>query len=894
MRIESISMDNIRSYNSETVKFDDGLILLYGENGAGKSSLLSSIFSGLYMSDVLKYMGDDINLDSIVRRGCEEGQINLTFGINGDSYTIKWIISVRDDNGERRASTKSCTLTGTDIDTPVEGVRDVKQSIIDIMGLKPESFVNSVYVQQGDITRMVNASDEKRKEIIDGLLGLSKLDDYRERMDKARLEFGAQRRRIDDLLDDKQRQLENYPKKDELESDISDLQSKRDELQSDKKQANKTINKFQKSIVELESKIGKYEDINSRKSELEESVEDKDEKRIEMAENKDAVQSDIEAIETELSVVNEGISNKREKLKKESESLKDLKRAVDELGSEITDLRDEIREIRDVKIKNIKKEVSQKNELISELKDDVSSNKQDLESLRSDLDELKSEEQNIKDNIEELEEELTDIISDIESKSDNLNIDYPSIEDLQNTVIPNERDKRIERTVSVCTEIGMNKKEKEIYKDIVENGLCPVCEEEHEQIDDHVVEHYHELESTVESDGKRVKSIRNQSDELDAIASLASNVQDLRSKIEISQNNLERKQKEISRVSNEIDEVIDNVQSNKNRINELELEIDELEDDRSDLEERLEELQSDRSEVEDEKSSLEGLVKDIESRDELSDNIDDRRDELDRYEELRKNAQQQFLEKKRELKKVEDELKDIDVEESKEKKKKYEKKLLNIKDKRGKFEQKASDLQEDIASKKQSLKRVEEIKSSINRLQNRMVEASQNETEAEATMQSYDNVKSKLREENIGLLNRYANQIFNSVYDNKVYQQMEISKQYDITLITGDGIEVDPKDLSGGERTIVSLAIRAGVYKLLVERQGSADTLPPFILDEPTTYLDDSHVSNLQSVIETITSWDVPQVLIVSHREDMIQNADSGYEVEKDPVSETSTVTKRY
>lgn len=123
---------------------------------------------------------------------------------------------------------------------------------------------------------------------------------------------------------------------------------------------------------------------------------------------------------------------------------------------------------------------------------------------------------------------------------------------------------------------------------------------------------------------------------------------------------------------------------------------------------------------------------------------------------------------------------------------------------------------------------------------------------------------------------------------------MTISKEYDIKLVTGDNVEVDPKDLSGGEKTIVSLSIRAGVYKLLVERQGSADTLPPFILDEPTTYLDSSHVSNLQDVIETITSWDVPQVLIVSHREDMIQNADAGYEVQKDPTSETSEVSKRY
>lgn len=894
MRIETVEMSNIRSYDDEKVDFDDGLVLLYGENGAGKSSLLSSVFSGLYMSDVLKYMGDDINLDSLVRRGCDEGQIKLTFGINGDSYTINWVISVRDKNGERQASTKSCTLTGTDIDETVEGVRDVKQSVVDIMGLKPESFVNSVYVQQGDITRMVNASDEKRKEIIDGLLGLSKLDNYRERMDKARLEFGAQRRRISDLLDDKQRQLDGYPEESELRDSISELQSDKKDLQNKRKQANKTINKFQKNIVELKNEIEKYEDVTDRKSKLENSVEEKDEKRKSVADKKEDVQTEIEAIETELDVVNKGISSKREELGRESESLDELESAIDELRDRVSELKGEIREIEDVKIENIEKDISQNNKSIIERKGDIDSNKSEKSRLESDLSDHRSERDELEKDVEQLETEVENVLSDIDSRADNLGIEYENVEDLQDNVIPDERDRQVERTISVCTDVGENRKEKDMYEGIVEDGVCPVCDEEHDEISDHVMDHYRELDETVKADEERVRSIRNQRDELDGLITMASEVQDIRSKIEIKRNNLEQKRKEISRKSEDVERIDEEIEQDQEEIDNLKSDIEDLKEDRSDWEDELEDLKEEKSELEDELEELEGLVEDMEHKVELEGDIDDRRDRLDRYEERRRNAQEQFLEKKRELKQVEDELEDIDVDESKEKKKKYETKLSKLKKKREQFDDEVSDLQEDIASKKQSLKRVEEVKSDINRLQDKMVEASQNETEAETAMQSYNNVKSKLREENIGLLNKYANQIFNSVYDNKVYQQMRISKEYDITLITGDSIEVDPKDLSGGERTIVSLAIRAGVYKLLVERQGSADTLPPFILDEPTTYLDDSHVSNLQSVIETITSWDVPQVLIVSHREDMIQNADSGYEVEKNPVSETSTVTKRY
>ena len=106
---------------------------------------------------------------------------------------------------------------------------------------------------------------------------------------------------------------------------------------------------------------------------------------------------------------------------------------------------------------------------------------------------------------------------------------------------------------------------------------------------------------------------------------------------------------------------------------------------------------------------------------------------------------------------------------------------------------------------------------------------------------------------------------------------------YDIRLLREDGTTEDPRNASGGERAVVNLALRAGIYRLIAQiRGGDQSTLPPFILDEPTTFLDEGHVGQLEEMLDTITGWDVPQVIVVSHDESLIHGADHECLVTKD------------
>lgn len=892
MKIESIELKNIRSYGTEKVDFEDGLMLIYGNNGAGKSSLLNSIFSGLYLSDVLKYMDDDINLDSLVRRGKDKGSIKMTFDVKDNQYTIEWVISVKEDqDGNRSASSQKCVMKSDDLQNPIEGVRDVRESVVDIMGLDAESFVNSVYVQQGDITRMVNAGDQKRKEIIDGLLGLSRLDTYIGRMDKARVELGSQKRRIDELLDEKERQLNQMDDIGEVKEQLSDLKDEKSRLNDRKSKLQDAVIDARDKKSEIQDRIDEYEDIKEQYEDLKYDVKSKKEELDELDNEKENNKKEISAIESEMEIIENRID----------ELCDELNIKASDVGNKITELTTKQEDLRD-RITTIKEgEIVRKQDRIKEIESTIDEKSTKIGDLNTEIIDMKSEVSELDNQIEMLE---TDIQNQKYKKEQKMNtilsictkfdIEFSNIDILVEKQIPEQREQIFENAVSTFEELGSVKKEHDITEKIVEDGECVVCGEEHDSIDDAIMGHYDQISEDLSELEDVSSTMEAQNDELDKLDRKATEITDLQNKISINENELNNCKEKRSNINSDISEMRSEIEEMKDTLDTLKNEKSTIQEQIENQEDKLGEIQNQKQRIDDKIEKLENIQLKKEQLADQKSEINDLENEIENYDNLRDNVQQQYIESKQDLNKIEEKVKNTDVSELKSKKSEITEKLENAKDDVKSIESKLSEIQENIADRKQSKKRIEELTERCNQLDQKKIQATNQESDAESVIDTYNTVKTQLRKENIGLLNEYANEVFSSVYSNKVYQQLKITKDYDISLITGDGIEVDPKDLSGGEKTIVSLAIRAGVYKLLVKRQGSTDTLPPFILDEPTTYLDDEHVSNLQDVIDTITSWDVSQVFIVSHRDNMIQNADSAYNVTKDPKTETSKVSKEY
>ncbi len=83
MLLKSLKLRNIRSYIDESITFPPGIVLLAGDIGAGKSTILLAIefaFFGL--------LRGELSGASLLRNGAREGTVELSFELNGNDYTI--------------------------------------------------------------------------------------------------------------------------------------------------------------------------------------------------------------------------------------------------------------------------------------------------------------------------------------------------------------------------------------------------------------------------------------------------------------------------------------------------------------------------------------------------------------------------------------------------------------------------------------------------------------------------------------------------------------------------------------------------------------------------------------------------------------------------------------
>ncbi len=87
MKLHKIKLENIRSYIAEEVVFPDGKVLLWGNIGSGKSSILYAIDFVLFGLQRAELAGA-----SLLRNGSEEGSVELFLSIDGKEYVLKRVL----------------------------------------------------------------------------------------------------------------------------------------------------------------------------------------------------------------------------------------------------------------------------------------------------------------------------------------------------------------------------------------------------------------------------------------------------------------------------------------------------------------------------------------------------------------------------------------------------------------------------------------------------------------------------------------------------------------------------------------------------------------------------------------------------------------------------------
>ena len=351
MQLHKLTLNNIRSYDTETVTFPDSITLLSGAIGSGKTSVLLGVEFALF-----GFIRGSFSGSSLLRHGTDRGSVTLSFTIADDKVTVHRELK-RSSRGVRQ-DTGWYEVNG---DREEATAREIKAKVIEVLGY-PSSLVTksksmlyryTVYTPQEAMKNILRESADDRLEKIRKVLRLDKYRRVKDNMKTYARELRRNIRNDEDQLDDRADIVEDIEAYDDKLSTLSEKQSS---YQEKKERLLETI-----------------EDVNDR---LDTYEEEREELR--------SLRQQYETVSDQISTVSEDYKTiKANRAKKEKRAEKDLeepeepgvaKETVEETRSDLEDRLDELREM--------KTKLNSKEELFDAKKEEA----EDLQERISDLD----------------------------------------------------------------------------------------------------------------------------------------------------------------------------------------------------------------------------------------------------------------------------------------------------------------------------------------------------------------------------------------------------------------------------------------------------------------------------------------------------------------------------
>ena len=241
MIIESVTVSNIRSYSNgeTTVEFPRGTVLIEGDVGSGKSTILYAIEFALF--GVAEMAGS-----YLLAEGRSEGYAELAFEADGASYTVHRGLR----RGKKAIAQEDCFIM-TDGHKESLSASDLKARVVDVLKFnEPRSpraqsliYRFAIFTPQEKMKQIVSEDSTARLPTLRKVLGL---EDYKVASDNSDLVSRRIRNKIEGLRGassgleakeaevlDLKRQLEKLDGKvPELERRESIASKKLDELES--------------------------------------------------------------------------------------------------------------------------------------------------------------------------------------------------------------------------------------------------------------------------------------------------------------------------------------------------------------------------------------------------------------------------------------------------------------------------------------------------------------------------------------------------------------------------------------------------------------------------------------------------------------------------------------
>lgn len=851
-KIEDVEIQDFRSHSSSKVTFDEGINVILGRNGVGKSSILEAIMVALYGARAAK-----VNKEDLIRTGAKEYRILLKFKLNNENYKI-----VRSSSGET-------FLRGN---LNIDGDQKVTEWVNRL--IPQHVFQNAVYIRQGEIDSIV-ADDESREKIIRRITKIENYENAWKALGEIIKEFKKEGEYYRNLLSQLSLMLEQLNRKrtevEKLKKELEELERRSEEisleLEKDKKDYEE-LEKIKKELEIVKNEMEKFEilikqkenEINILNEHIKSSSEkigklEKEVRELKFLEDKvkrynelDFLLKEVEKVEEKILEM-EKLEEKRKILEKELEKQKNAEKEIKNIEEKILKLDEKMKELSEFEKKFL--EMEAKKVKLKELENEIVSFG-DVEKLKQKIEKAKEEYKKVEEYEKKIDAKRASLkvrASDLRKILDQLkNADKKCpvckrelTEEMKNDLLKNYNEEMVKvsgelQNLVKIEERVKNKKSliEEILKDEKKLIIALQKVSELEKLKDDVKV---DVLKEIESKKNELEKFKNERTELLGCYKALKDVlnKDVSKELEVLNENIAKIRGDIDFIKAKIGDL---------NVNKLKKEYESLKE--SYL--RWIEIKNSEKELENEKRVFEESLKKRETEEKELDKLKKKYYELNKifsekaksfneriYEDLKRKIESEISEKG----KIEEGISRIQkiVQSFEEEIKYLEKEVRKIKD----YSEKA-----DIIEKK-VIPELEKVREKIKTYKNMI---------AESSLKEIEDISGKIFEE-------LTDGKYNGIKLKRVPEKEKIK-----IFVIYQGEERDISFLSGGELISLAIAFRLALTMFLIRGK-----IPILILDEPTPFLDEERRKKLVEIISNYLRK-IPQVIIVTHDDELKEAAD--------------------
>ncbi len=175
--IKDLEMKEFISHRETKMGFGKGITVFVGHNGSGKSSVIDAITYALFGEHTRKANRN------LIRRGSQGQQpaaVRLCFTLNSREFQISRSLTA--SGSAAFSQLKLVSENGSAVDKKLAGGErkqygeSTSAEVAKVLGLDYKKLRVAAVVQQGELVRIVEAQPKEFKELVNGLIGIDRLD----------------------------------------------------------------------------------------------------------------------------------------------------------------------------------------------------------------------------------------------------------------------------------------------------------------------------------------------------------------------------------------------------------------------------------------------------------------------------------------------------------------------------------------------------------------------------------------------------------------------------------------------------------------------------------------------------------------------------------------------